>query len=122
MLTNQGHELTRPVLFDFMPSLSLNNANQFLRLTRLANWNHQTTTNFQLCDQGIGNACPPGLNQDPIIGTVSAQTERAVKSFDRSVVDSQFPDASLRFACQVADALNRVDLICQLSENCGLIT
>ena len=80
-----------------MGTFRLDDTDEFLRLTRFANWNHQTASDFQLRDQRIGNAWPTGRYQDPIIGAVSAPTERAIKSFNRSVVDSEVSDPSLRF-------------------------
>jgi len=72
-----------------MGAFTLDDADEFLRLTRFANGNHQTASDFQLARSRIGECVATGRYQDPIIGAVSAPTERAIKSLNRSVVDFQ---------------------------------
>src|SRR5712692_6634075 len=122
VLANQWHKLAGAMFFDLIAGFRLDHAHQTLRLARFANRNYQTTTDLQLRDQGIGHAWSTSRDQNSIVRCMCVPAERAVKSLDRRIVDPKFAYAGLRFARQLADALNRVNLGRELSQNCGLIT
>src|SRR5437879_4449357 len=110
------------MLFDLMPAFGLDHANEFLRLPRLADWNDEASAGFQLGYQRIGNARATGSHQNPIVRTVGIPAQRAIESLHRSVVDSQITYAALGLAGQFTNALNRVNLRCELRQHGRLIT
>ncbi len=93
-----------------------------LRFASLANWNHEPATDFQLRDKRIGNSWSAGRDQDRLVWAMCAPTQRAVKSFDRRIVNTKLADAALRFSCEFADAFDGIYLRSQPRKNCRLVT
>src|SRR5207244_1357112 len=121
MLTDEGHKLTTAMLFDLLTGLSINHADKFLRLASLADRDDQATAHFQLRHQRIANAWSACGYQNCIVRTMRAPPERPIECLDRRVVNPEFAYPSLRFACEFADAFNRINLRSKSRQYCCLI-
>src|SRR5215216_1373340 len=98
------------MIFFFTSLVGFDDANQSLTLARLTHGHHQTTADFELRDQWLRHRWTTCGNQNGIVGRVCRPAERAVETLYRSVVNSQFPDPPLRFAREVPDSFNGVNL------------
>src|SRR5712671_949411 len=98
------------MFFDCGPAIGFDNAQELLRFARSSDWNNQTPSCFQLGYQRIRDARAAGRYQNPVIGPISVPAQRSVKSFNRSVINSQFINALLSESCQFTNTFNRVNL------------
>src|SRR5690242_7960575 len=98
------------MIFYFRSAIGFEDTNQTLTLTRVAHWHDKTTAEFELRNQWIRNCWTTGRDENGIVRSVRSPTKCAVKTFHRSVVDSELSNSRLSFAREVANAFNRVNL------------
>src|SRR5436190_12880411 len=110
VLPDKWHKLAITMLFIFLTSFSLDHSEEFLRFARLANRNHQTPANFQLGDQRSRNPRTSCGDENGVVWTMRAPSQRSVKCFNRRIVDAQLANAPLRFSRELTNALDRINL------------
>src|SRR5215468_4983276 len=110
MLPNQRHERTGTMVLLADSSLRLYHPDQSLRFPGRTDRDDQAAAHLQLRHERSGNRRSSGGYQNSIIGSIGTPTERTVKTFDGGVVNAELSDASLSFTCQIANALDRVNL------------
>src|SRR5215510_7511794 len=95
----------------FLPStLSLDDANQPLTLTRFADRHHQTSAQLELRNQRIRNSWATRGDENRVVRSVCCPAECTVKTFYGGVVNSKLSNSRLCFARQLTDSFNRVNL------------
>ena len=122
MLANQWYKGAAAVVFYRAPLFGLDYAYQPLTVTRLAHGNNQSAADLQLRYQRLGNRWSTGGDQYAVVRRVRGPAERAVETLDRSVVDPQLADACLRFAREIGDALDGINLSRDLRQHGSLVT
>src|SRR5437870_2514473 len=71
---------------------------------------HESTVDFQLCNQRFRNCWSACRDNDGVVRRVRRPPKCAIKTLNRCVVDSQLTNPRLSFACEIADPLDRENL------------
>src|SRR6476659_218457 len=98
------------MIFFSRSAIGFDDANQSLTLTRVAHRHDQTPARFELREQRLWNCWTTSSHEERIVRSVCRPSECAVKTLHSRVVDSERANSRLRFACEIADAFDRVNL------------
>src|SRR5205085_8113221 len=110
VMTDERNERARAMIFARVAFLCSNNANQSLRLARIADWNYKPSINLQLREQRLWNFRAARCHKNRVVRSVRAPTQCAVETFYGRVVDSKLTYARLSFTRQIAYSLNCINL------------
>src|SRR5215212_5674909 len=114
VLADQRHKSTTSMVFFSASLFSFNYSNQSLTFTRFTHRYDQPAADFELRNQWLGDSWTTGGYQDRIVGRIGRPPQRAVETFYRGVVNAQLSNSRLRFTSEIPDALNRINLRCDL--------
>src|SRR5688572_23317324 len=122
MLADQWDKCTATVVFFAVTVFCFNDSYQSLRFTRFADGHNQPPANLQLHSQRLRYAWTTSGYDDRIVRRVRGPAECAIETFNCGVVDLELTNTRLRFAREIADAFDRVNLCRNERQHCRLIS